>query len=424
MSAKGPVPLGPWPLGANDVANRTELKPGELREAVNVVLTDKSTVRRRPGFRRVLALADPHSLWRLGRTVLFVAEGQLQRLVLPTYEAAPLVVLTQPARRMSYAEVNGEVWFTNGADSGVVNTGSWRVRPWAVPAPGAPRLSTVPGGLPSGTYAVVAVAVNEAGEESAASPVTALALDGSQALRVDLAANDTAGGVRLYITPPDGDRFYYAATVPYGMASWAVGGWEPRAECKTRFLEPMPVGDIVRYYRGRLWVIDGRRMVVSEPLRYGLTRSGEGFFTFAVPPVVLEPVLDGLYIVAGHTYFYGGETPEAMVPRLVSPYGAVPGTGMRVNGTWFTQLREPLSAEAAYWYGDEGAVVGGPGGRLVPLMENRIAGQAFAGGASFVRQHDGVRQVGTVLSQPGPQSAFRAVDSATAVIKRNGVVVG
>jgi hypothetical protein len=144
---------------------------------------------------------------------------------------------------------------------------------------------------------------------------------------------------------------------------------------------------------------------------------------FPEPIRILEPVEGGLYVVADATYYLEGLNIDGIRIKTAYPYSAVPGTGMQARGEWFN-LREPLPADVAFWYSSQGAVIGSTGGKVIPLMDGKIAGQEYLSGASFFVEKPSIRQVGTVLSNPGPASGLEAVDSATAVVRRNGVIIG
>ena len=57
-------------------------------------------------------------------------------------------------------------------------------------------------------------------------------------------------------------------------------------------------------------------------------------------------------------------------------------------------------------------------------MEGRAEGPNAELGTSYFIERDGIRQVGTVLSNPGDTSGLVTTDSAVGVIRRNGVIVG
>lgn len=185
----------------------------------------------------------------------------------------------------------------------------------------------------------------------------------------------------------------------------------------------MPAGSIVRYYGGRLFMAHGRQLVFSQPLRPGLYNPAEDYFLYPEEISVVEPVEDGVFVVADRTYFLRGREMDQLSQTDILPIGAVPGTGLPVDGKKF-DLKEPISTEAAFWFSDRGAVLGAAGGRVVQLMENRAEPGEHESGTSYFIERDGSRMVGSVLSKPGPTSGFVATDSATAVIRRNGVIIG
>lgn len=421
-----PTPLGPWGRGLNNVKDETTLNRDELRDACNVDINDAGNVRRRPGFTKVFEGVDTHSLWEGDRYSLVVNDGWLCEW-LSDETVRPVWQLTDRLGPVSYAEVNGEVYWSNGTDQGRLVGSTPQPRPFALPTPDAPRLSATTGSLTPGVYRVTAVFVAPDGVESGAAPVATLTLASGEGLSIDAVPQPPGGysaDTWLYLTPPDGELFFFAARVPQGVTSWSFASQpEQDVELRTMRMQPIPPSPIVRHHAGSIYVALGPMLVFSEPLRFGLYVPDDDYLLFPADISVIEPVEGGLYVVADRTYYLDARDPGDMKQTVVYPYGAVPGSGMQARGEWF-QLREPLPTRVAYWYSTRGGVVAAPGGKIIPLMEARAEGGSAERGTSYFVERDGIRQIGTVLSNPGKTSGLMALDSATAVIRRNGVVVG
>lgn len=419
MSTPNFTAVGPWHAGINTVRAEDALKKAELRDAVNVDLTDDGSARLREGCVRVFSGTGVHSLFQR-----FFVDAEGLKYLRRDYTAELVTTLTDVASWMSYEVVNDRLYFTNGTDAGSVHLATHTVAPLGIPTPEPPTLGATAGGLTPGTYLVAVSYVDASGEESGLSPAVRRTFGEGEGLQVTELSQRAGCATHIYVSPPDGDRLYRVATMPYGVDAFVLlSPFKGLQAAETRFLEPLPPGSIVRYYRGRLYLAVGTRVVFSHPLRYGLHHPAEDYFLFSEEVTVLQPVDDGLFIVADRTYFYRGDEPGKMEVRVVSPHRAAQHSGLRVDGRRF-KFRDPLAAESAYWFSDVGAVVGSTNGRIEPLMEERVADRPYAVGASWVREHNGVHQVGTAVSRPGPQSSFQALDCATAVVRRNGVVVG
>jgi hypothetical protein len=424
-SAPEPKPLGPWRRGVNTVTKETELKGDELRAAVNVDLTDRGGLRRRPGYTQAYSGSDIHSVWSNARRTLFV-EGSSLKSLQPDYTAATLDTLSVGSAKMSYAEVAGDIYFSNGFDTGRLLS-TLALRPMSLPNPGTPVVTQLTAGsLVPGTYLVATTFVAPDGVESGASNVRRVVVSAGQGIDITSVPQPPAGytaDVWVYVSKPDGERLYLASKVPQGTTTEIFPTQPKRGmELRTLTMTPLPAGGILRHHGGRLYTTIGSVLYWSDSMNFGLHRPDIAYQMFEGDITVVEPVRDGIYVVADQTYFLQGLVPEDFKRTVAYPYGAASGSGMQARGTWFG-TREPLPAEVAYWFSDRGGVIGAPGGQVIPLMEGRTEDAAYAAGHSYFVERNGFRQVGTVLERRGPSAGLRASDTVTAEVRRNGVII-
>ena len=406
--------------GKDTVSPEAALPAGSLREAKNVDLDRAGRVRRRPGFTRRYAGSGIHSLWGDGARVLFVEGGALKRL-LPDWSAKTLHTGLAPDRLLSYEAVNGEVWWSNGEASGRVGADD-AVRPWGVPAPsGQPLLAPLTyGGLDAGTYQVAVTFARADGEESGTGLAAVVDVPQGGGIALSAIPQGAADRIRLYASPPNGEALLLHGELPMGTTAVVLARTIRGRRLETQFSEPLPAGQIVRHANGRLWVAVERVLCCSLAFRYALYRPHQDYFLFPARITVLEPVADGLFVVADATYFLAGAAPEQMALRTVDDAGAVEGTAVRIQAR---HVGVEAPGEVAYWLGTRGAVLGLPGGGLKPVTEDRVALPAYAAGATFFREREGIRQLVTTVREPGPSSGFGVTDAVTVEVRRNGVLL-
>lgn len=121
-------------IGMNTIKPRTELKSGELLQAVDVDLDHTGRATPRIGYRKIRS-GNIHSAWCKGNLCLFGDGLGLYRLHddLSVTKLADL----QTDRPIDFEDVNGTVIFSNGVDLGFVESG-------AVVWPGVPKVGTLP----------------------------------------------------------------------------------------------------------------------------------------------------------------------------------------------------------------------------------------------------------------------------------------
>lgn len=415
-----PVTIKGWPAGINNVKSDTETAYGSLRDALNVDLSESGKPRRRTGRTQVYSGSDVRGLYSALGITVFMEGGDLKRL-LPDYSAVVLKSGMHPSNDISYTLVNNEIFFTNSVETGRI-TATGEVKPCGVATPrGQPLISAASGSMPAGAYQVAVTFVSADGEESGAAKATVFELTVDGGLQLDaIPQNTDAASVRIYVTEPEGDMFREAVTIPMGVTSYMINGVSQGLVLETQFAYELPPGNIIRYYRGRVYVVSGRIAWYSEALYYGVYKPAENFFVFAADVTVFEPVDDGIYVVAEVAFFLAGDDPKKMQQQPVHLSQGIEGTGLTVDAAL---VMKDAVGQAAYWYGNAGAMLGMRGGQVVPLMENRVALPAYEKGATMLREHNGIRQLVTALYGSGETSSFTMGDEASVEVIRNGIVI-
>lgn len=412
-----------WPLGKNTIADETDVPDKALREAKDVDLDNQGAPRRRPGWTQRVS-ADVHSLWGNGRVVLYVESGTIKRMF-PDYSSTTVKSGLDPNRTVSYEDVHGDVYYSNGEDSGVL-TGGVTFREWGVEDPrGQPTLAAAStGGLYAGTYQVAVVFESSSGELSGstqAGVVTVTEGQGIQVSNIPQPISSEVVKVRLYVSNANDDTLYHNSSVPVGTTSWLVTTTIEGKELDTQFMTKMPAGQIVRHFHGRMLVARDSVLYWSQPFRLGLNGM-EDYQPFPERIVAVETVQDGVYVVADKTYFLSGRDMSDVNQFIAYPQSAIEGTGGKTSATDFPFL-EDVVGEVAYWFGERGQVIGLPGGSIRPMMEHRVAVDEYESGASLLKRSDGLSQLITAVTGKGQQSGFGASDSAVAEVVRNGITI-
>ena len=155
MAAPKTQSIGPFPAGMDNRAPDYKLSlPDDgghlLRDALNVDVTAQGSVKTRPGYARVVAGTDCHSLWSplADNFALYVDDGTLYRLDAAGTRTAVATGFgrTAPVR---YAEVNEAIYFTDGFRVGSYHPTNGPTPHWAAAVPttiGEQSLTPMPAG--------------------------------------------------------------------------------------------------------------------------------------------------------------------------------------------------------------------------------------------------------------------------------------
>lgn len=411
-----PISMGPF-LGMNNRLPDTQLRTKDgtfLRNAVNVDVNTAGYVKRRHGSALAVAGTDCHSFWSnaLGTLAFYVDYNTLYQLhgTPGALTATALIAGLTPGMPMSYADLNADVYCTNGATINRITAGA--VFPQALPTPAAlPSPVTSTGGaLKAGLYSFTITYATAAGEESGAPFPLQVAVPEGGILTLS-GFPSGAALVNLYMSPLNGDEYYFVAQLVGGTASYAIT--TPVAfgrRCMTIGLAPMPPGQIIRVLNGRIFVAIGSMLYYSEAYS-PLYDPARNFVPFPLPITVMQDVNNGLYVCSDQTYWIKGDILDAEL-NPVLPYGGILGTAGYIP-----------TENSVFWMSPRGLVKGTQEGEVTNLQEKTNAVNSGIIGASLFRESDGLKQLLTTLFGSQTGSTFAADSWMSADIVRKGTTL-
>lgn len=310
-------------LGLNSVTDPLRVGLGWLAQADNVNVTDTGGLTRRDGYSFVAAGSYTGIYTTLDFSRMYVVVGS----VIKDYVGNTLKDLTS-TDPMYWAEVNTQVFFTNGTDSGVILPDS-SVLPWEWQTPAVPGTAAVTGSLPAGQYQVRCTFTLPDGRETGASYVTELTLTEGQALQVTGIQTLSGHTTNTYIAPANSTVFQLAfSTTSLSAFTWNASPDDLGVELTNHQLSPLPRDTAsIQAWGGRIYAAqyfastDQTIVWFSQPLGFHLFNLAQDFFMVPGRVLMLAPHSDALIVgTDAATYAYTGEKLEQL-----APYGVVPG---------------------------------------------------------------------------------------------------
>jgi len=407
--------VGPFNLGVYNRRPDFDLRTRDgtfLRAAVNVDISGTGSVRLRKGSTRVVPGNDVHSLWGNAATAYFVDDRTLYRAhdLTGTPVTTPLDTGMAKGRRVSYAAVGQDTFYTNGDKIGRIDKKG--AHPLGcTPLPLTPNVAGVIGGsLTGGVYRVCFAFVNADGEHSGATAPQRV--DVPEGGKISVTGLPTtwptdATSLAIFATSVNDDVLRHVWTLVAPAATMALASpMAYGARCQTAFLTRMPAGDIVRELNGRLLVAVGNALFYSEPYAYALTNPERNYVMFHEPITVVEPVNNGVYVVADQAYWIAGDIASTEL-NPVLPYGGVAYSSGQV-----------LHKNECFWMSTRGLVVADQNGGVRNVQEGNIVVSPAMAGASLMRESDGIKQlIASTFGSEVSQAAARSYMDAEIVRK-------
>jgi hypothetical protein len=403
MSKQRTATLGPWPAGICNSARDYALPKGAALDALNVDFNDEGHASSRIGYSQTVAIDNGHSLRTIGGKTLIGIGTTLG--VITAMDSLTVTTLRtgMDLAPVSYAERGGEVWWSNGVQSGRCNADN-SDHPWAVPAPAnIPTVFAGVGTLPPGTYRIAITHTSADGEESHASDIYSYDLASTGSIVVTLpAATASADDFHVYCTVADGKVLQLYSIVSTATGSVTITAAPTGNELGRRaFLRPLPAGDAICFHGGRLLSLSGEFLYYSDPYDYGLYDPATGVITMGATGSILASVESGVFVAADRTWFYAGADIAIADPVEKLAFGAAAGTVFDHPTT---------TSPAVGWYSEEGIVIGAADGSVtLPQRDKGFIAPVATSGVAWVRQRDGMAHV--VISLDGSASYNKQVST-------------
>jgi len=190
-------------------------------------------------------------------------------------------------------------------------------------------------------------------------------------------------GARMSYVQVNNEIYYsngYEKGVVRGGISYAwQKGTYKGPETQRQFSDP-PVGSLLGYFNGRIYVVQGPVVWYSEPFWFGGFDLTDNFYNFASDIKMIRAVTDGLYISnEKETFFCAGLTPKEAEVRRIAEFPVIKWTDVSFNGRlFFTAEGDPsidmgAPEKSALWLSEKGICYGGPGGQFYNLTERKLA---------------------------------------------------
>jgi hypothetical protein len=221
---------------------------------------------------------------------------------------------------------------------------------------------------------------------------------------------------RLYLSPPNGEELYQAASVPLNGTTQLLGQIENLNRGRqpaTRFLDVLPGGQFISSHKSRILVARNDTVFYSEPFAPHLYSSRHGFIQFEGVVTMLQPVDAGVYISdSKRVYFLPGNNIEETEVRVVDESPAIYGSSTIVKGGDLSAELQSAD-ELAVWLSTKGPCYGSSEGTVLRPAQGALEIPYYERGSSCFHIYDGVKHVVFPVNSNKRDGFGFAVDSET-----------
>lgn len=183
----------------------------------------------------------------------------------------------------------------------------------------------------------------------------------------------TAGRRMSYVKV--GTEIYYANGVETGFVRDRVSySWVKLLELRevtTRVLSSPPVGHLLSFFNGRIYIAVGNSIYYTEANSRNHVDLASNVIIESSRIRMIAPVEGGIYIGnSKEILFYKGESPKTFTRSLVANYPVVEGTATTVMVSQVGELEE--GGKIVLMATERGLSIGFPDGKLVNFSEDKV----------------------------------------------------
>ncbi|WP_165680146.1 hypothetical protein [Metapseudomonas otitidis] len=388
------VRVDDWSEGMNNLAQVDRIPPKQVRDLLNLDPVGGGGLQQRAGQRKVADLAGAHGAVPYRDGLLVAAGGNLLQYSATTNELR--TIGAAPATGgLCGAELNGDAFLCSAID--MIRVRGDQVGPWGLPEI-MPRVVLSSGNLPAGIYRVAVTALDRFGAESGAAPLlVTLEAPGS----IDLLWTAPAGATscRIYASVANGETLYLqSSSHTDGFSLTSVT--DSSARLTTTNLVQPPVATHVTAYKGRLVLVVGSALWITEPFAPHLVNPAFGFVQYGAAIDMVAVNDAGIFIAAGQrTYLLMAPGTEDASQRDIFGFGAVRGSGVTLPG-----------GQAA-WMTHYGMAIAQVDGTVSLPQQQRYAPSLAAYATSGVVDNNGLQMLVTTMKGPVAPNTLGVEDS-------------
>lgn len=319
--------------GVVNTRSRKDLGLRALFVGDNVAISDTKKITRRAGYS--LTRAGVTAAFGTGDNLYVVEAGVLKRFIPPSHTVVLVTGMT--GRDYGWAEVNGEIFFANGAEAGIVRGDTFKS--WRLSVPPVPTISVADAGtllrVPFAIGAsydrtlwrVCATYELDDGRETAPSDVGSITAS-PNTTRFLVKVPALYARTNIYISEADGAVFRLAGQTT--QEAITIDPREARLKLSSYGTSSLPTGVyMLAFYQGRCFAAEYIQQVdlsviwISDALGFHLFNQAEDFILVPGRVGVLLRCNTGLLI--GTTQRIYHRDAEGNLDELAD-YGVVPGT--------------------------------------------------------------------------------------------------
>lgn len=376
--------------GLNNISTPDNTPEAYLKKAMNVDIDKTGNISKRKGY-TLFDSGNYSSLWSSenGLGMFAVKNGNLVRI-----DGTVHTLLSGIQNKLSFEEVDGKIYFSSPSENGIIDGST--LKSWGIPKNNtAPTLTIGQGSLPPGTYQVAFTYVTSEGLESGTKTASKITLNGTGGITLSIPSSSYPYS-RVYCSTQNGDDLYFYSLVIPGHSVTIQSQSQLIHPLRTFNIDSPPLGKIIKYYKGRMYIAQDNILWYSEPFQYNHFRLNSNYIEFPQEIREVMPVEDGIWIGSDNLYYLSGTDPAKFNKTIKERVKVVEGTATRISGSYVHIDNVPIGYK---WLvtTDLGIFMLFNQGMALNNTAQNVALEQASSGTSIFLQNEGMNQYLSIL---------------------------
>jgi len=286
--------------GINNKAHQSKMPPNYLRECIDAHIDNSGMVVKREGYTRQSS-DDFTALWSDGLRCFAVKNGDLVE-VIDNGDSYSFTTLRAGVGYydMVFAECDGRYYYVNRLVNGIIGESGDQTFGMAQ-VNYQPTLASSNGSMLAGTYLVAVTALDANGLESGTKePATITITDNKQIQLSNIyTTSDTrVTHIAIYCSTQNGSELYRIGTISAGTTTYtitAANAYGFPLQDALIGANPAPLGDLIAYHYGHLYIASGKYLFYSDAWRYERWRPQQ-HYKYPSNITIVLPCESGLWV--------------------------------------------------------------------------------------------------------------------------------
>ncbi|AFU45468.1 hypothetical protein C380_08830 [Acidovorax sp. KKS102] len=190
--------------------------------------------------------------------------------------------------------------------------------------------------------------------------------------------------INVYLTSANGDQAYLAGSAFNDSFAYLGKNEALVLPCRTDFLQPMPVGTVTAFWRGRVLTAVGPVLYASKTNSWELCDMRRDFKQFSGDLTLIQPVDGGIFVgTTKELAFLAGTEFDKLAYTRVLDGPVVLGSGVAVRGELVQRGQGAGQGAAMVCIAGRGIVAGFSDGGISRMTEGRYATDVTEVAATF-----------------------------------------